>query len=817
MDSTWKEIFPLRNKTIWVGVIIPMFGDNMTINARSGMMLLQTYRFVLDYINRGLVYNLNGFHFKLRRAFPSNQVEYSNAMLSYIRNCYESTVVLFMGPSSPVHTEHLASMSIALPMVYISQASTLETKDLERVERSSHSNYYIDYVYQTVPSDTFRFTAVHNLIAHLRWNYMTVLSSVSLMEHADAFVHNSQYHNDNICLHSLILFDSSNVYQSMWHLKKITKPGKVKILVCFTDNQDSRYLLKALKEQNLVGRFHLVFPYGAVNNVEVVRGYEDVVVGSLSLDVTNYRKFNSEEQQAELKSEEAEYRNYLLGLTPEKEKTVYFHLYWEQTFECRLKSDILEKHLPNRHRFSKSCTGSEKMQIGKGVYPNMGAFRGTMQSLKTVAKAFHFIIGRVPLSCNRTFDYFSSSECRDCAWKYMRCIRSTFQLVLAALQFNGRLLDPNIGKYSFPNASYEFYNFQLTESGYKAVVIGNWTTIIHEGKTPTESMHASKQSFTINTDQIVWKNSPTGVTPFGNCSKECSVGSIRVYDRNLHSRRYSRCCWTCAKCAKNSIIQDNVCQQCGRYQRADVVNGVCHQLPIYYLYLFSDISGWVLGILVMFGIGSVLVVTVVYALNNEKRIIKSSGRDMSYSMLFGTLVLFLTTFVFTTEPNQEVCLMREIIPSVAFMICFLSLLMKNLRLYRIFGKYRTKLTQPKMISPISQVICLLGCCGFQIAIPFAWTAADGEFPGRKRVLSDNGQYVVLRCDGDDNKRLHFLLNNCVSIVCIVLCSILSYRLRDLPKNYNESKGYAGTAFIVTFLLSKSFCYAFYVCVCMRFR
>jgi len=39
-------------------------------------------------------------------------------------------------------------------------------------------------------------------------------------------------------------------------------------------------------------------------------------------------------------------------------------------------------------------------------------------------------------------------------------------------------------------------------------------------------MRASKPHYIIDTERIMWKNSTTGVTPYGNCSKECDAGGL---------------------------------------------------------------------------------------------------------------------------------------------------------------------------------------------------------------------------------------------------------------------------------------------------
>ena len=71
-----------------------------------------------------------------------------------------------------------------------------------------------------------------------------------------------------------------------------------------------------------------------------------------------------------------------------------------------------------------------------------------------------------------------------------------------------------------------------------------------------------------------------------------------------------------------------------------------------------------------------------------------------------------------------------------------------------------------------------------------------------KSLSSNGRAVLMHCN-QSNSALRFLTNNVISILSMIGCSYLSYKLRDLPKSYNETRHYSVAAYSIVIILGKS--------------
>ena len=256
------------------------------------------------------------------------------------------------------------------------------------------------------------------------------------------------------------------------------------------------------------------------------------------------------------------------------------------------------------------------------------------------------------------------------------------------------------------------------------------------------------------------------------------------------------CCWSCIKCPANNIVISNECRSCSKYQKADIKTNRCLPLPT--LRLMDYMAGPSLGFTAAFGMLFTFFYFFIMGFNNDKHMVRASGRDLSYFMLLGTLVLFTSTGLFLLSPSAEVCVMREMIPSMALMISFTSFGLKNIRLYRIFEVYKAKMTSPNMISPRSQVLMVIVLIIVQLF--FSYLISNDVYT--MQSLSSNGRAVLLHCN-QTNSGLRFLTNNIISIISMIGCSYLSYKLRDLPKSYNETRHYSVAAYSIVIILGKS--------------
>ena len=155
--------------------------------------------------------------------------------------------------------------------------------------------------------------------------------------------------------------------------------------------------------------------------------------------------------------------------------------------------------------------------------------------------------------------------------------------------------------------------------------------------------------------------------------------------------------------------------------------------------IFSNTFGTVGGLLAIFGIIIVIALVAIFVYNNDKHVIKAAGRELSYCMLSGTFFLFVSALLFLVRPSKGICVTRFVLPPTAQVITYLSFLLKNVRLYRIFERYNRKVTQPTLISPVSQVMIILIAVALQMGYAFMFSI-DG-LPDVARVLTSNEQQV----------------------------------------------------------------------------
>ena len=122
----------------------------------------------------------------------------------------------------------------------------------------------------------------------------------------------------------------------------IQKDQRIRAIILFTINDDSRRILMALKQKNLEHFYRIICAFGCTNYMEVVEDVEDVALGTISLDI-NYKS-------------EYGFENYFLSRTPKTNNDTQFIKLWEREFDCTVNDGnmniINDSGLP-------PCTGDE--------------------------------------------------------------------------------------------------------------------------------------------------------------------------------------------------------------------------------------------------------------------------------------------------------------------------------------------------------------------------------------------------------------------------------------------------------------------------
>ena len=141
----------------------------------------------------------------------------------------------------------------------------------------------------------------------------------------------------------------------------------------------------------------------------------------------------------------------------------------------------------------------------------------------------------------------------------------------------------------------------------------------------------------------------------------------------------------------------------------------------------------------IFGIIITLAITIIFLCYNSAPIIRASGRELSYILLFGTFLCHCVTFCMLLKPNVIVCGTQEFLMGISFTVVYGALLTKTNRISRIFNSTIRSARRPQFISPRSQLLICFGIILIQVFINGTWLIKEPSkslryYPSRTETL-----------------------------------------------------------------------------------
>lgn len=183
----------------------------------------------------------------------------------------------------------------------------------------------------------------------------------------------------------------------------------------------------------------------------------------------------------------------------------------------------------------------------------------------------------------------------------------------------------------------------------------------------------------------------------------------------------------------------------------------------------------------LIGIVMTAVVIWLFIKNHDTPLVRASGRELSYMLLFGILLCYLNTFVLLAKPTVMTCIIQRFGIGVGFSIIYGALLTKTNRISRIFDSASKSAQRPNFISPRSQVIITISLIAIQILITMVWMIVE---PPGTRFHYPNRKEVILKCNIQD---MSFLFSQLYNMLLITICTVYAVKTRKIPENFNESK------------------------------
>ena len=193
--------------------------------------------------------------------------------------------------------------------------------------------------------------------------------------------------------------------------------------------------------------------------------------------------------------------------------------------------------------------------------------------------------------------------------------------------------------------------------------------------------------FDTSTDLLTHKQRPTWIYhrlakgetfPNSRCSEPCHPGEIRIL-------RMVKCCWRCKACRLNEFVEQNECRPCPENEWPDKTFNFTRCIEVTLrMRIFSDPVRIVQLVLSIMGLLACVAVGAFFVYHGNNRVIKASSRELSAEILFAIALGYATALSFLAIPSKLTCIVNFVMFSVSFNLIYGPLLVKTVRIYRIF-------------------------------------------------------------------------------------------------------------------------------------
>lgn len=187
------------------------------------------------------------------------------------------------------------------------------------------------------------------------------------------------------------------------------------------------------------------------------------------------------------------------------------------------------------------------------------------------------------------------------------------------------------------------------------------------------------------------------------------------------------------------MYDDFTCRDCGfgYWPYPDKLS--CYALELQYMRWSSP---FVLVPVAFSCLGIIMTMSVMglFVKHNDTPLVRASGRELSYMLLFGILLCYMNTFALMARPTTETCITQRFGVGVGFSIIYGALLTKTNRISRIFNSASRSAQRPKYISPKSQVIITASMIAMQVILTLIWMIVEPPgtryyYPNRMQVMT----------------------------------------------------------------------------------
>ena len=670
-----------------------------------------------------------------------------------IESC-ESSVTSMNGNVSTSTLATFGLVGAALSAVSISVASLGRLFQVPQVSYSSSSKVLSNkdlytYFYRTIPPDNFQVRAIVDLLLYFNWTYVSIIFSRDAYGQPAVDELRTLVRQFDICFDLEAGIDDDADYEN---IVRQLNTSQANVVVLFATQVHALRMLRSVSNSVVRTRFTWIGSDSWAGLGAALADVSETVAGYYGIQPLTQFVPAME--------------NYLSQLTIQSNRrNSWFPEMYAVFAQCELNV---------------TCDTTGNLTSAPGYRQNSVTAR-TVDAVYALAHALNNFLAEncdTPLVWNRA-NQTCTGQIRD--FNGSALLEYLSNVTFASPSQNIVSFDEQ-GNFA---AMYQLVNYQRrNESGgneYLLEVIGTWSSSFS---------NESSLGF-LQIDRYMMQQ--FGIDGFGNSIYEPPFSQCACQAGEYRQLVGPNCCGRCDPCLGQSFSEDGLsinCRNCPEFLWGNnPLEGSSRCVAVRESFIdFSDASAIAVVIISILGLLCTAFVAIVFGLFWTTPVVKSSGREQMVLLLIGIGLCFVVALIYVSPPSLAICIFQRIGLWFCFSLIFGALLVKIVRVARIFlGKPTLKrLRFAKMYHQV--VFTFLLVLG-QMLLVAAFMAFP--VPGILRTLrrdmenTKNFPVVVLTCITESNwfLGLSAIYESVILIVATMLGS-LSFRY---PENFNEAK------------------------------
>lgn len=628
-----------------------------------------------------------------------------------------------VGPAASWISIPMASLLGLYNILQISYASTSRILS----DKSRYKSFM-----RTVPSDEFQAEAMADFVHRFEWNYVFLIASDDDYGKMAAAAFKTAAKNLNICIadDEFIAFraeKSDEIIRST--IKKLKNSPRAKVVIVFSYLQQGERLLREADRTNITDRTWVTSDAWAsgIANLNISK---TTLAGMFTFSIKSKRLQSFEE--------------FLRNLTVQHAQTNYW---WGRFLEEKLRCQITNHSTSNSNR---RCELNEKLprdyQFGTEMVANV------IDAVRTATFAIHSVLSTC-LQQKQNISCFAT-------------VASIPADVLLASAKNVSFTGADGTPVTFNE------NGDVTTSKY---VIRNVQLGVNETLTYVEVGAWTKtdghKEFRVEEDRIMWNSR---MKPQSTCFRECNPGE-RVVGQ-------SECCWNCQKCEKgtvSSVSGSFKCTKCDETHYANEKQTLCLTRKVHHLDASHPAA---ISIITLSCIGIVMttVIAVIFVRMRNTPILPSTSVFL-VCLFFGTLFFtFIFAMAHLSVPSDGVCVLLDVLLQL-LLILYAALLLANTQNTTLALKsVLARLIDMRIV--YIHMVLVSALVLLQAVFIIAWEVTS---PSSAQFTNQEDNSRLLECKAAFPPSR--LVATVFPLFILSLATLMAFRERNRPENFNESK------------------------------